>query len=56
MQGVYIMESNKTGNFYELSLGRYDSNRDYLRTVTGHLEEVSEAAFSLRRSAEVCAW
>lgn len=32
MQGVYIIESNKNGAaFYELSLGRYDSDRDYLR-------------------------
>lgn len=32
MQGVYIIESNKNGAaFYELSLGQYDSDRDYLR-------------------------
>ena len=32
MQGVYIKESNKIGAaFYELSLGLYDSNREYLR-------------------------
>ncbi len=52
MQGVYIIESNKNGAaFYELSLGRYDSDRDYLRDGDRHLEEVSEAAIQSSKEA-----